>query len=360
MERGYLGGVDLGGSKVRVLIADHAGTIIARDEKTLCPQEGLFKQWRDGTAYYGIATQIEQMFGQLLSSADISTLTAIGIGSAGPLQDGAVVNSPNTNLPPVPAGLPREPIYLPLTEPLQDAFSTSIRLENDCNTAVLGEVIYGVGKKTVDKSRLHLVYVTLSTGLGAGVWTGGHLLRGKDGNAAEIGHILVKEGGLRCGCGNDGCAEGYCSGNGIESNARARLLAEKLPDRLPLIELATDASTRAGQTVDREDPSSFLQFVKPPLIFQAEKMGDPIARAVIWEMTHYGGIVLAAIANAYDPDVITLGGSIAIAHPYLVEPMHKEMLHHLNVVPPTVQITPLGKMAVEYGAIALAQQVCST
>ena len=316
----------------------------------------LFKQWRDGTAYYGVASQIEQMFGKLLDSADSARLIAVGIGSAGPLQDGAVVNSPNTDLPPIPAGLPREPIYLPLTEPLQAAFSTSIHLENDCNTAVLGEVIYGVGKKAVDKSRLHLVYVTLSTGLGAGVWSGGHLLRGKDGNAAEIGHILVKEGGLRCGCGNDGCAEAYCSGNGIESNARSRLLTEKLPDRLPLVELATDAATRAGQTVDRENLSSLLRFVKSPLIFQAEKMGDPIARAVIWEMTHYGGIVLAAIANAYDPDVITLGGSIAIAHPHLVEPMHEEMLHHLNVVPPAVQITPLGKMAVEYGAIALAQQ----
>lgn len=359
MERGYLGGVDVGGSKVRVLIADHAGTIIARDEKSLCPQEGLFKQWRDGTAYYGIAAQIEQMLGRLLESAKICTLTAIGIGSAGPLQDGAVINSPNIHLPPIPAGLPCEPIYIPLTGPLQAAFSTSIRLENDCNTAVLGEVVYGVGKKTVDKSSLHLVYVTLSTGLGAGVWTGGHLLCGKDGNAAEIGHILVKEGGLRCGCGNDGCAEAYCSGNGIESNARTRLLAEKLPERLPLIELATDAARLAGQTVDREAPSSLLRFVKSPLIFQAEKMGDPIARAVIWEMTHYGGIVLAAIANAYDPDVITLGGSIAIAHPYLVKPMHKEMLRHLNVIPPTVQITPLGKMAVEYGAIALAQQACS-
>ncbi|MEA1871253.1 MAG: ROK family protein [Candidatus Bipolaricaulota bacterium] len=356
MGRGYFGGVDVGGSKVRVLIADHAGTIIARDEKTLCPQEGLFKQWRDGTAYYGIATQIERMLGQLLNSADISTLTAIGIGSAGPLQGGAIVNPPNITVPEIPESLPETPLYLPLTEPLQAAFSTSVRLENDCNTAVLGEVVYGVGKETVDKSRLHLVYVTLSTGLGAGVWSGGHLLRGKDGNAAEIGHILVKEGGLRCGCGNDGCAEAYCSGNGIESNARARLLAEKLPEGLPLLKLAADAAARAGQRVDRQDPSSFLQFVKSPLIFQAEKMGDPIARAVIWEMTHYGGIVLAAIANAYDPDVITLGGSIAIEHPHLIEPMHKEMLHHLNVSPPTVQITPLGKMAVEYGAIALAQQ----
>jgi len=136
---------------------------------------------------------------------------------------------------------------------------------------VLGEVIYGVGKKTVDKNVLHLVYVTLSTGLGAGVSTGGHLLRGKDGNAAEIGHILVKEGGLRCGCGNDGCAEAYCSGNGIESNARTRLLAEKLPERLPLIKLATDASTRAGQTVDREDPCSLLRFVKSPSSFRRRR-----------------------------------------------------------------------------------------
>jgi predicted NBD/HSP70 family sugar kinase len=67
MERGYLGGVDVGGSKVRVLIADHAGTIIERDETKLCPQEWFFKEWRDGTAKYWIAVQIEKMLSRLLT-----------------------------------------------------------------------------------------------------------------------------------------------------------------------------------------------------------------------------------------------------------------------------------------------------
>jgi glucokinase len=352
----YFGGVDLGGTKVTVLIADQAGAIIARQEEPLRPQVGHFAPWRDGVAYYGIASQIEERLRKMMTAAKVQTLAAIGIGSAGPLKDGAVINSPNITVPNLPSGLPQEPLYLPLTEPLQSAFSTPARLENDCNTAVVGEVLYGVGKDRTDKNDLHLVYVTLSTGLGAGVWAGGRLLRGKDGNAAEIGHIVVHEGGLRCGCGNDGCAEAYCSGNGIVTNARARLARADLTQDLPIVCLAEAAADNAGKAIDKERRRELLDFITPPLVFQAAKMKDPIARAVIADVTHYGGIVLSAIANAYDPGVITIGGSIAIEHPYLIEPMHEEMLHHLNVAPPTVQITPLGKRAVEYGAIALAQR----
>jgi len=352
----YFGGVDLGGTKVTVLIADQAGEVVARQEEPLRPRAGEFAPWRDGIAYYGIASQIEEKLREVMTAAEVQALAAIGIGSAGPLKDEGVINPPNITVPDLPSGFQQKPVYIPLTEPLQSAFSTPIRLENDCNTAVVGEVLYGVGKDTEDKSDLHLVYVTLSTGLGAGVWAGGRLLCGKDGNAAEIGHIVVHEGGLRCGCGNDGCAEAYCSGRGIVTNARARLAQTGRTQDLPLVRLAEAAVANAGRTIEKGRDGELLDFITPPLVFQAAKMKDPIAQGVIADLTHYGGIVLSMIANAYDPEVITIGGSIAIEHSYLIEPMHEEMLHHLNVSPPTVQITPLGKRAVEYGAIAIAKR----
>lgn len=359
MDRVYFGAIDLGGTKVAALIADQGGGIIARLEEPLTTRKEGFTPWRDGTGYYGIASQIEEMLRRMMDSAEVHTLAAIGIGSAGPLKSGSVFNPPNITVPKIPQGLPRSPLYIPLTAPLCAAFSAPARLENDCNTAVLGEVLYGVGKGREEKSSLHIVYVTFSTGLGAGVWTGGHLLLGKDGNAAEIGHIVVKEGGLRCGCGNLGCAEAYCSGTGIERNVRMRLERADCAKDLPLIRLAKAAAGSAEPPVDREDREGLLSLITPSLVFQAAKEGDPIASEVIAEMTHYGGIVLAAIANAYDPDVITLGGSIAIEQAHLVDPMREEMLLHLNVAPPTVRLTPLGKRAVEYGAIALAQRAHS-
>jgi len=350
----YYGGVDLGGTKITVLIADEQGAIIARAQEPLSTSSGRIFRFRDGVAFSGVTAQIESMLRGLLTDSNIPSLAGIGIGSAGPLQHGAVKNPPNIDLPEVPSGLPPRPVYLPLTEPLAAAFDAPVRLENDCNAAVVGEAIYGVGRDTKAKDTLHLVYVTISTGLGAGVWTGGRLLLGKEGNAAEMGHVVVKEGGLRCGCGNDGCAEAYCSGSGIVKNARVRLADTDLSADLPLLQLAREAAKQAGGSSG--DHLGLLDFITPPRVFEAAQAGDPVASAIIGDATHFGGIALSAIANAFDPQTITLGGAIAIAHPEIVAPIAEEMHRHLNVTAPDVKLTPLHNAAVELGAIALAQR----
>ena len=360
----YLAAVDVGGTKVAALIARHDGEIIARQEEELCTTRGDFVLnqdgakgdgvARDGVAWYGPSSQIQVMLQEMMEETGVSTLEGIGIGSAGPLKAGAIKNPTNFAVT-VPAGMPASPLYVPLVQPLRDAFSAPVILENDCNTAVLGEVYFGVGRDVADKSRLHVVYVTLSTGLGGGVWSGGHLLLGKEGNAAEIGHIMVKENGLRCGCGNDGCAEAYCSGRGIVQNARVRLVNAGLRTRSFLLELIEEEADKKSPSQQRTK-WDLLEFITPQIVFRAAEQGDDIARRIIDDFVHYGGIVLAAIANAYDPETITLGGSIAVNHPEIVDPMHSEMCKHLNVSPPATQITPLEKRAVEYGAIVLAQR----
>jgi len=350
----YYGGVDLGGTKVTALIADHQGTLIARSQRPLSAADGRFSRFHDGVAFSGVVEQIASLLHQLLGQNDIATLSGIGIGSAGPLRHGAIRNPPNIDLPAIPSDLPGRPVYLPLTAPLAEAFDAPVRLENDCNAAAVGEAVYGIGRGTQDKEDLHLVYVTVSTGLGAGVWSGGRLLLGKEGNAAEMGHVVVKEGGLRCGCGNNGCAEAYCSGSGIVKNARVRLADMDLSADLPLLRLVRSAAGEAG--CPSEDQLRLLDFITPPRVFEAAAADDPVARTVIDDAVRYGGIALSAIANAFDPQTITLGGAIAIAHPEIVAPMADEMRHHLNVTAPEVRLTPLGTGAVEYGAIALAQR----
>jgi len=220
---------------------------------------------------------------------------------------------------------------------------------------VLGELYYGAGKETLDKDKLHLVYVTLSTGFGGGVWDGGHLVRGKEGNT-EVGHFVVHKGGLKCGCGNYGCVEAYCSGSGIAKNARLQLVNEGLPMNDPLMRLAKTAANSQGLSSISGRRWQLLEFINAPLVFEAAASGDEIAKRVIQQAYYHGGVALANIANAYDPDLISLGGSIAINHPKFVEEMKIEMEHHLNVSSPKVQITPLGDKAVEYGAMVLAQQ----
>ena len=350
----YVGGLDIGATKIAAAVSDQAGRVLSQSQEPLRLEGGRFAAWRDGTAYDGVAAQAVRVLEDAMRAADIERLKAVGIGSAGPLAGGAIVNSTNIKPPSVPPELPIAPLYLPLTEPIGHHFDASVLLENDANAAALGELYYGVGKEAANKAELNLVYVTLSTGLGAGVWTDGRLLRGKDGNAAEIGHFVVQKGGLRCGCGNIGCAEAYCSGRGMVENARARILDERLPLSLPILRLAEAAALEMGK--DITDRAQLLEFIDPPKIFRASREEDPVAREVVQEAVFYGGIVLADIANAYDPEMISVGGGIGVNQPQLVEAMEAEMLHLLNVRPPQVRVTPLGERAVTCGAIVLAKR----
>ncbi|MCL0059437.1 ROK family protein [Dehalococcoidia bacterium] len=387
----YLAGFDIGGTKLSLVIADQSGMITERLREETDIASDHFTDYRDGLAYLGLGDQMRRMLGQGLQKvradpcvcpggyeqADIKgehvgspVLAAIGIGSAGPLKDGDMRNPTNINLLNLPGDAADKPLYIPLVGPLEEEFNVPIRLENDCGAAVLGEVHYGAGKKVEDKSRLHLVYVTISTGIGAGVWDRGHLLYGKHGNAAEVGHFFVKEAGLKCGCGNYGCAEAYCSGNGIAKNARMRLVNENLrpEDGSVIIRLAREKAISVqspGSNVQSLRPSSLdtgpsdwelLEFVTAPLVFQSAAEGDALAQAVIGEAIRYGGIVLAGIANAYDPQVISVGGALALENPTILEPMREEMLKHLNVEPPELRLTELGDEAVLLGALALARE----
>ncbi len=347
MTAAHLAGLDIGGTKLTAIVATADGDIRARVQAEAALDDGQYTQFADGTGYDGLARQATALLHQALKKAGIARVAAIGIGAAGPLAHGGILNPTNMVLPPIPDGLPTRPLYLQLVVPLEQEFAAPVRLENDCNTAVLGEVEFGVGKQTANKTSLHIVYITISTGLGAGVWSGGRVLLGKDGNAAEIGHILVRENGLRCGCGNYGCAEAYCSGRGIVHNAQTRLVRDGLPVTSVLLQPAM-----AGTT----DKFAALEKITPPLVFAAAEAGDEIARAVIDDAIYAGGVALAAVANAYDPTVITLGGSIAINHPELCAPMETEMHRHLNVVAPEVRISPLRDRTVEYGTIVLARR----
>ncbi|MCI2425606.1 ROK family protein [Candidatus Acetothermia bacterium] len=357
----YIGAIDLGATKVTTVIADIDGNIVIRLKEPIQTEGGEFTPWRDGFGYYKIAEQLVSMLYRAISDSAVSEIKVIGIGSAGPLSDGAIINSTNIKLPRLVTTYTTAPLYIPLVDPLSAEFNCRVALENDCTTAILGEVYYGAGKDVKDKHSLHLVYVTLSTGFGAGVWNG-HLLRGKEGNAAEIGHFFVKEDGLRCGCGNYGCAEAYVSGRGMEKNARMRMINERLGCQtdygatLRSLALAAAASEGLEKEVDQY-PWQILNFITPPLIFAAAHAGDRLAQGVIDDLCHYGGIALANIANAYDPQIITFGGSIMLNQPQLLAPIYAEMVNHINVRAPKVILTPLGEHVVEYGAIALARQL---
>ena len=304
--------VDLGASNVRVAIGDERGFRKKLSEKTE----------RDEGAV-AISAQIIRMIRALNGNA----VEAVGVGSLGPLDisAGMVANPPN---------MPFKRI--PLIEPLQQELKKPVRLLNDCSAAVLGEAIFGAGCGIKN-----LVYVTLSTGLGAGAIVDGHLLIGKDGNAVEVGHVTIDpHSELVCGCGCRGHWEAYSSGGNLPNYVRL-LLRDREWIGSHLHELS-GGDPMAITTVN---------------LFAAATEGDDVALWVVRMIGKINTIGFADIVNAYDPELITVGGSVALENPDLIlKPIGDNIDKHLINRKPKICITPLGGEAVLYGALALAMK----
>ena len=302
--------VDLGATNVRVARCSSTRLLEKTSERT-----------DRASGQEGIADQIVCM----IESLDIEGLEAIGVGSIGPidLATGCIKGTPN---------LPFDTI--PVVGPLTEAFQVPVMLLNDCSAAVLGELEFGAGR-----GLRNLAYVTLSTGLGGGAIVDGNLLVGKDGNAVEIGHLTIDpESPLVCGCGCRGHWEAYCSGNNIPNFAR--LLLEGMEEGGPITELV--GGDAPGITAEN--------------LFEAARKGDPSALHIVSEIGKVNAVGFADIVNAFDPELITVGGSIALRNPELIlKPIIENIDRHLINRRPEIMITPLGEDIVLYGALALAR-----
>lgn len=311
-------GVDLGATNVRVALADTNGRMILRKaERTI-----------DGTGL-DIVRQILEMGGSALNSVGLTekSLKAVGIGSIGPLdlRKGLIVNPPNLRVG-----------VIPIVESIEKHFNVPVRLLNDCVAAVLGEKKFGAGS-----SLQNIVYVTISTGIGGGAIVDGHLLLGKDGNAHEIGHMVVdKNGLLECGCGRRGHWEAYCSGSGIINYARLLLKEWSIG--------FNEGSLRKYFQNDFSKATS-------KMLFKAAEDGDELARRILEETGLLNAIGFANIIDMYDPELITVGGSVALFNRELIlNPIKKHVSKYAMNRLPEIGITPLGEDAVLYGALAAA------
>ncbi|MGB9717296.1 MAG: ROK family protein [Thermoproteota archaeon] len=311
-------GVDLGATNVRVALSDAEGRILLKKTGRTTGRTGL-----------DVVRQIVEMGRNALSSLGLTdrSLKAVGVGSIGPLdlKKGLVVNPPNLRV-----GI------IPIVEGVEKHFNAPVRLLNDCVAAVLGEKRFGAGRNMEN-----IVYVTISTGIGGGAIVDGHLLLGKDGNAHEVGHIVVdKEGLLECGCGKRGHWEAYCSGSGMVNYAK-----------LLLKEWCVDFNKSSLRKLFQEDFSN----ATPKILFEAAREGDETALRIIGEIGLLNAIGFANIVNAYDPELITVGGSVALFNSELIlDPVKKNIPKYAINRLPEITITPLGEDAVLYGALAAA------
>lgn len=316
MSAGLVAGVDIGATYTRVVIADEKGRILERTK---------FETPRSSRE--AVPASIARAIRELLKRVGGSErdLKGIGVGSIGPLdvKRGVIVRAAN---------LPLENV--PIVEPLESEFGVNAYLVNDCVAAVIGEKHMGAGRE-----HNNLVYITISTGIGGGVYVDGRVLLGKDGNAHEIGHMVIDaEGKLVCGCGKRGHWEAYSSGSGIPK--LAKLLAEEKPELFKRSMLASKGDPLKLTSKD---------------VYDAAKAGDAFAKVVVEEAAKYNAMGVANVINVYDPSLITVGGSVALNNVELVVEPLKRMVHQyvVNRVPEII-VTPLGEDVGLYGAVALA------
>lgn len=251
----------------------------------------------------------------------------IGVGVPGPLDpvEGVVLDTPN-----LPGWL-----NLPLKRLLQERCRVPVVIGNDANVAALGEWRYGAGRGAND-----ILYLTISTGIGGGVITGGRLLLGVKGLAGELGHMLVNPGGAVCGCGRRGHLEAEAAGPAIARKFRERL-----------------AAGAHSSLTDRADAT---QEITAADVGRAAKDGDALARSVIEEAAHIIGVQLASLVHAFNPQVIVVGGGVSALGPLLFAPMeqalrdnimHPVYLNDLKIAPAS-----LGDDAGLIGAMVLARE----
>jgi len=305
--------IDIGATNIRVAVGDYNGIKEKKVEKT--------------DTFYG-ALGVSGQIIRLIDSFMVEEPISIGIGSIGPInhKEGMITNTPNYPFN-----------NIPITEPLIEKYKVPVTIVNDCTAAVLGEQMFGAGRGIEN-----LVYVTISTGLGGGAIVDGNLLMGKDGNAVEVGHFtLHPDSEVVCGCGCRGHWEAYSSGKNIPVYAE-RILQTKDWDTGLLHQLS--GGTTKNLTAEN--------------IFTAAKKGDKHAQGIVHEIGLKNAIGFGNIVNAYDPELITIGGTIALENPDLIlNPIKENIEQHIINRAPEIMITPLGQDSVILGALALAMRV---
>lgn len=284
------GCVDVGGTKILLLLIDGERSVVYR---------GKFPTPL-GTAPETMAEAVSSAIEAALSTAGLGkgSLAGIGVCIAG-LVDytrGEIFQAPNLGW--------HEP--LPFRDLLQRFWSCPVYLENDANAAVLGEVAYGAARGHRDA-----VYITISTGIGGGLYLDGKIYRGSRGFAGEIGHTKPFGKGRRCGCGGFDCLEAWASGLAISRSAG--LIWE-------------ENETDKGR-------------ITTAWVFDQDRAGNALARSIITHALNDIGTGLANLVTLLNPTCLVIGGGVAGNRTWFLEQIRAKINEF--AIAPAIQTTPV-------------------
>jgi glucokinase-like ROK family protein len=294
-------GIDFGHTHLRVAVSDLSHEVLAETRRELDV---------DHSADQGLDAAVE-LVDQVLNEAkvDRNGVLGVGMGLPGPINSSTRTVGSSSILP----GW----VGVDAAAEMQRRLRLPVHVENDANLGALAEYVWGSGRGHSD-----VIYIKLSSGVGAGLLLGGRLHEGAGGTAGEIGHTPAQQGTAICRCGSRGC---------LETVASARAIAEQLG-------------------ASRGEPVSTQELLR----LTAE--GDPAAARLIAEAGREIGVALAGLCNLINPDCVIIGGDLSAAGELITEPIF-ESIRRYAITNAAEQVTVvagvLGERAELLGALAL-------
>lgn len=313
-------GVDVGGTKIAAAVVDAVGQMCGRVQVPT-----------DVRGAEATLESIAEAIRRALSAAGVARgdVLAAGLGIPGKVDPEAGVGILSVNL-----GW-RD---VPVKALLEARLGMPCTLENDVKAATLGEGRFGAGR-----GRRNFIYLSVGTGIAAGLILDGRLYRGSTGMAGEVGHAIIDPHGPRCKCGARGCLEAVASGPAIAARAKEALRTSR-PTLLRDWAAGPDGQVTAEQ------------------VFAAAAQGDPVAQEVVEGAGTYLGLAISQLIMAFDPQLVVLGGGVAQGGDLLLQAIHRELHRQAEesfvfremLKPECVQLTALGTDVGILGAAALA------
>lgn len=265
----YYIGIDLGGTNIVAGVVDEQYNILAKaSTKTNCPRSDR-----------EIARDMAKMAIQAVENAKLTMdqIEWIGIGTPGIAnsRDGIIEYSNNLGF-----------VNTPMVKYIQEDIDKPVFVENDANAAAYGEFVAGAAK-----GANNAVCITLGTGVGGGIIIDGKIYAGSNFAGAEIGHTVISVDGPQCTCGRKGCFEVFSSATGL-----IRMTKESMAKN-PDSSMHKLVAERSGKVSAR-------------IAFDAMRMGDAAAKAVVDDYIKYLAAGITNTINTFQPDILCIGGGV--------------------------------------------------
>jgi glucokinase len=264
-------GIDLGGTKILTAVVNTKGEIISKDHSITPASRGK----------EAVLQSIQKSAERVIRHAGITLedITAVGVGAPGPSNPDTGILFASPNLP----GWSD----VPLGDIIEKKLGVRSFIINDANAAAFGEFYFGAAR-----SVCNFIYITISTGIGGGIFIEKKLYTGSVGTAAEIGHMTINDKGPLCKCGNKGCWEAFASGTALAKEAKKRVKGGAMTSMLEYVDNDTEK-------------------IDAHVVNMAAEKGDTLAKDLISNTGYYLGVGFANLINLFNPERIVIGGGLS-------------------------------------------------